>query len=765
MASLYSPTADSFPLVKTYKSYKRSTNSIIRWLATESGALLNQTTFRVKELEEFAKKVAQRTTAIPEHIYQSFEEAVKGRRLVTAYFKNAELKSDEKTESHEYFTNALVSIFESLREGALRQTSFPVSADAQTTSNTTQIDSNRFARLHVEHDLDHTLEERTAECVEVTEYGRGVTQPEHDAINYEIEGDVLDLMFSMFSYVLELDRICSTIKECWEDVSGDRESLIIAAWLSNFAVQITENIAMSMHEAFPDLHLDDHKYVFEARELTPQLHGLFAIRPPPTMAPRFTPFSNGGAIVRPWIAILMLKDSKDSGDEAEDDMSDPDVREAIEEGKTMKEYLRIIQALVRQDERKYTCLWKCMNPLLVPLEQTLKSRDEIVSTSLVFTLQLLYEVPRSCVMSPPARARLGALRFAMEVKASVEKVLGNESFACNCANCAEDEYHMQLGRLRLDLEVYTREKCFDLYYTNPWVAGAHMMEIFSWATDWGIRLCNLRGHVGAVLHAYNLLTQLDMLNYDTNILGSLCDLLEDEVFMGQRPTIKFDGCFTRFLGGRLRFPKKRAPPQAGGPKGTDRRENWEMKVPQNANRGNDDSRRLIASRMSLFYRIDNYNYKVDAQSWHEILQNKCGPGPICTGSCVIKDEVSKLGGVGLIQKLREAARKEFTGILPVAKVNFFKIYLLSIRVLESIGRQGWQAEAGVRDLPSIESISSTQLVHAGYELVRTLFKVVDEHQDNMLKTKLLPHLMSLRSCRDGLLIATKGQNTLLRPLW
>jgi hypothetical protein len=201
-----------------------------------------------------------------------------------------------------------------------------------------------------------------------------------------------------------------------------------------------------------------------------------------------------------------------------------------------------------------------MNPLLREVQAFLQIDRGSVNTSLVFGLQLLADTFKSHLWathtSSKMNCRAKALQFANRVKRSIESVSRDPTLRCFRSDCGEKKIPERLLVLEHDLSAYTSETRFDLYYQTPWVAGSHMLEILSWATDVGLSLCNRHTYVGAVFHVYNVLRELSTLHEEVALLERLCNTMEQPIFLGQRPHRNFHGCFCRFLGGRLEFDKQ-----------------------------------------------------------------------------------------------------------------------------------------------------------------------------------------------------------------
>ena len=205
-----------------------------------------------------------------------------------------------------------------------------------------------------------------------------------------------------------------------------------------------------------------------------------------------------------------------------------------------------------------------MNPLLLEVQDYIDSDEELPSSGMVFGMQLLVESFKSFLLCGVAtksmNCRTVALKFALEVKTNLNPVMENmKSCHCRCVDCSDLGLDGLLRFFEKQLHGYLSETRFDLYYQTPWVVGQHMQEMFSLATDYGLRLWDQHNYVAAALHLYNMLSQLGTLEIKIPVLESLCEAFKDHIFLGSRPSTKYETRFKRFLGGRVKFDETVGP--------------------------------------------------------------------------------------------------------------------------------------------------------------------------------------------------------------
>ena len=386
-----------------------------------------------------------------------------------------------------------------------------------------------------------------------------------------------------------------------------------------------------------------------------------------------------------------------------------------------------------------------INPLLVDVKDYLDSESKLVTTSLVFGMQLLVESFKSFRFCEGAiqgiNCRTMALRFAQEVDGFLKDVFDNESkmscTCCTCHRCGDANLYGNLLSLQIQLRDYVGQKRFDLYYQTPWVAGQHMQEILSLATYYGLELCDRYKYLAAVLHLYNLLVQLEILGDKIPLLESLCSSLQDSVFLGSPPSRNYHSHFIRYLGGRLDIGNASGQYQA-----------CRLKIPKSVSTGSEPTRRLLPNQISRFYEMENRRYSIDADKWADIYQAKKQSKATRQEKARIVDRIHSTSFAVSLLQLKDYAAPEFSGDFPIARINYFAIHLVCMRVLEKIAPVGeYQLLRGAK--PPAASI--------GMQLVTELLQKVDEDQkDSFRERVLLPKLRPLQAFKGALIEVLQG---------
>ena len=347
-----------------------------------------------------------------------------------------------------------------------------------------------------------------------------------------------------------------------------------------------------------------------------------------------------------------------------------------------------------------------------------------------FGLQLLLHSYRSYLFSMPhpvpAACRLQALKFAQEASTSVKAVLDDSFMPCRCC---PNGLTPHLDSLQSDIQSFLQTKIFDLYFQSPWVSGSQMLEMLDRLFCHGLRLFNYGSYVTAILHAYNILRQFTdiqpCLLFDS-IIGSS---LSNNVFPGGLPHRNFKASYTRAIGGRLRFDSHKH-------KGHHKSGSHSMTIPTHAAKATaglsirkseaDADHRFDVGKISLFYDIKHRDYrptkenckrvyiagsieKADEQGpkAHEASKtpDNAGNGTCSHHNATDGSSDSSICPAHRLQHLQRAVHKEFSGPFPVAKINFFAVFLKCVRIVRNINdKYHKDVEPGLKCLCFVEEI-------------------------------------------------------------
>jgi hypothetical protein len=535
----------------------------------------------------------------------------------------------------------------------------------------------------------------------------------------------------------EMDAVCEKTKAFWEEAANGSLPLPFAAWLTDAAYEATKRLCSQAADILTDGQelqdiyygpINDFQLVFTSCPIEPE----------------YEEFTKGEAMTFPLIALADFKvqwrRNKSSVDcntrqtPVNYISSKYDERDLGKDLDSYKFMLATIGELVRKEKKKSGepgFRPEELNPLFSDILEFLNGDDEHPKISLIFGVQLLLETYRSFLWrtdtATKTNCRLKALRFAQEVKETVKMpVLPSRDPMAHQSFEMEEAY----------VEDYLSEKRFDLYYQAPWTAGCHMSEILHNSIDTGLRLCNSEGSVGAVLHMYNALRQLNSMD-DVPLLEDLCDVFQKQIFLGSRPVTNFSSQFRRFLGGTIEMD---TPTNA-------RQGRQTIGLPNKLPSANSQTRRIMPGEISLFYELHNQRFATTKNFWTRLYTKKPGGALQETQLDGILNGFKTFNEP--LTKMREVALGEFNGRLPVARINYYAIYTICVQILKEMAVKKLQED----DRPIREASPAL-----GFIFVETLLVAIVDHQRDTQMERMLPYLSSLRLARYAISEVCAGKN-------
>ena len=306
-----------------------------------------------------------------------------------------------------------------------------------------------------------------------------------------------------------------------------------------------------------------------------------------------------------------------------------------------------------------------------------------------FGLRMLLDAYKTFMLasqetSTPPSCRLQALKLAQEALPSIGAVLADASMPCRCYQTLA--FH--LGNLELDLKAFFQEKCFDLYFQSPWVSGSHVLEMHETLFYYGLRLFSYRHYVGSVVHVYHVLRELTGFR-PVPLLEQLRNTFKDVLFPGGRPVRNFKACCLRYMGGRLRFKSDASDHKSGS---------HHMAIPAHTAKASagfglrkeaNDSR-FAYCKISLFYHIKERGYHVNESLWSRTraladrgVLGRDDKSHRCMHEYT-RQEPALNSCPHQFSSLQSAVLTDFAGSFPIARVNFFKVYMSCVQIISII---------------------------------------------------------------------------------
>lgn len=536
---------------------------------------------------------------------------------MTQWYREHELRSVSEqgaTQKHEYFNNTLDLAFRTLFPEQVETETLEVDTEAKIEPEP-RPPSNRFDLLEglsMEERSNLTEDEIQAHLAEWAE--------SNSKEQSRIIDDPFDEIYEFHRFALEMDYLCVVIKKFWRTAATGAMSIPLAGWLTSAGFARVQHLIQVYHDVGGvDLQVFIQQYVQKKAQLQ-IITGQDLLREEAERSgykPLSKNFSFGMGLLNPLGTLKSVRTKKQFLDawlheqsiqrptdfivsaeteEKEDEMfqrmmmltiSDPAPLELPEneasavlemtqkrgerDRKAMEVLFRSILQIGLQENKHGHQLFE--NPLKEELWNYCRGkyiREARPRIDLAFGAQLLLETGKSFIwlsesQPNPVNLRLRTLQFANEIKASIKPIFDKEVASKDSLNLQPQCCYLLDAVLKW-LDEFTRTKRFDLYYQMPWTAGAQMCELLFYSMEAGIRVCQSRGVVGAMLHAYNFCRQVaPKTSKAFKILEHLCDLFIDQVFLGSRPTKNFQSLMMLFQGSDLRKDEERSMDKKGKP--------------------------------------------------------------------------------------------------------------------------------------------------------------------------------------------------------
>ncbi|KAF2496748.1 hypothetical protein BU16DRAFT_580821 [Lophium mytilinum] len=568
------PVPPSVPEV--YRSYKKSTSAIVKWLTSCTGASPEAPSLSLKDMIAAAETIRESQTEIPPAIYWAFRDTIQNRSILTDFYKSGESQrppDNASDTSHEHFTSTLRRISNTLFSNSKSRTALERENHIKE-----HLAVNSYGVLDIEE-----LEDST-DGDEELRYGprpmgphledcfRNLGLLDEDGQCRSISGDVFKKYFDViefYDYMVVFDDTFAAVHRYWKQCDSSPLQLVITAWLTNIAYEKIKSLgswaryyfAIRNHEQFlrrratwlasndrTELGLVDYDgacretfrdgsgFIDASDALKTFMHTIGhasqdqknpKFEDPRVMIPH--PGSQNGNLAASTCMFSLLRSIREL----------TGVHKPGEHlSKDWEEYMNGVIELDLCPEGFNNWIYKLFpgqfNPLQTDIRDYLtKSRTN--GTTVVFGIELWLKTFSTYISNehagpPPVDCRIVALRFAKEVLKSMRALMA-QGFC---------EHKTTIGDLTDALNAYISDNRFDLYYRSPWVAGTHISQILGEAFEKGLPMVVHVGTVCAVLHLYNMFIQLGLVDAkDFQLLELLCSSLDDITFLGERPRDNF----------------------------------------------------------------------------------------------------------------------------------------------------------------------------------------------------------------------------------
>ena len=518
-----------------------------------------------------------------------------------------------------------------------------------------------------------------------------------------------------------MDLACTKIKEAWAKAAAGSTSNLFAAWLTTAAVNCLRN-RFEYGSFSVSLNANNHRALCEkyAAFLGIDNEGGRIAQLLARDSAQGGVFSSGHGLFCPAEAII-----RGASAQSEENTQAAVIFEKPEDFITVKyaqmterQYGaesvlmdRVLDSMKRRllasegIRSEFLC---SMNPLIKDIREIYRPKDSSngpnasITTIVVFGLQLLVESYKSFMLSDQTapkivNCRIQMLKFAQDVKNTLTKIRTSRPFIHNkCCDyfCSSRDLSSEIWTFELDLMVLTEQRIFDLYYQAPWVAGSQMLEILSRATLFGVRLCNRRPIVWAVLHLYNLLRQCGALDKETVLLEHLCSAIGKQVFRGEPPQRDFWTRYKVCNGGRIEFDRSKrhqtrrehSPSDEGKPCSRSGR-NWRLTMPNQHTVNTNDNHEINPHQTSVFAGLHKCRFRPSCCAWSYVWHGTDRTKyPTDEHVQQVAGEIAAHPFVFALDHLESAVGPELQGSFPMARLNWFEIFLTVTEILSEMGK-------------------------------------------------------------------------------
>lgn len=554
-----------------------------------------------------------------------------------------------------------------------------------------------------------------------------------------------------------MDELLRMTKEVWEQAGKGETPLVVAALITNVAFARFENVEQRLKLLCdcPDpqalrsklLRMQDSGMEFEVPEENSDSIAAQTVE----------------KLQQSWHLLLHSKDNvRSTGHESETicttKPSNILLRIGPNSGAADEKCLSMILFNIKQHVQAKclpTDIVRMGTPLYAEVGYFLTHEaNDVNGLRCTFGLRMLLDAYKSFMLACQGlgvhpSCRLQALKLAQEALPSLSAVLEDASMPCRCYQTLA--FH--LGNLEMDLKAFFQEKCFDLYFQSPWVSGSHILEMHETLFYYGLRLFSYRHYVGSVVHVYHVLREL--LGFRSiPLLEQLRDTFNDVLFPGGQPSRNFKACCVRYMGGRLKFRADASDHKSGS---------FHMAVPAHTAkatagfglRKEANDTRFAYCKISLFYHVKEKGYHINESIWNRTraianhdthATGKDRKDHICAHHLPKQDTTSCPHHLSHLQK---AVLSEFTGPFPLARVNFFKVYLSCVQIISIISDKTHVGEDRGRNCLCFADV---------------MLQAADRYQANVHKLHLFGCKELVSTCKEAM-STVLGERSLDDFLW
>ncbi|KAF4482538.1 putative amidohydrolase YtcJ [Colletotrichum fructicola Nara gc5] len=504
-------------IAEPYQSYKTSTKYFLQWLWIEyklraPEAAKTHTFKSTKDILRAAETLAATAITVPPTVIRSLRNAISKRQEVLRIYQG--LGSDDA--AHEAFLRRLQETLKLLTPLVPK----PSSTHASTSELESLVAANRFSALHIQEATESPL----------TDTFPPETQKRHPesgpAISASVDEEIVleddsimkkyEAIREAFAFIRDLYNLRIRLEQYWTDAAEGKLSFAIASWLTSAVVSQIQTFAPTAWPGSSQLLIehtglataiysqDKTNKAIDALKIMSEIHHLHQL------------------VILVW---------KQAG-HAPKNLANPSTAMYIEELLEAKEFLE--KSIIRNSTSE---------PLIILARQVLQTRQKVLSSTLYAGIQILVSSSKAFFWPRGVKQKewncgLRPLRLAMDMKkklvpmTQVIKGFIVHGMAVPLLLKQTEDFHSALDE-------YTRGVRWDLYHQASWIAGCHLNELLVGAVVLGQALYDAIPVIPAVLHLYNVLCMFDVGLPKIKVLEELCEFFKNAAFNGKRPKANF----------------------------------------------------------------------------------------------------------------------------------------------------------------------------------------------------------------------------------
>ncbi|KAF9874967.1 hypothetical protein CkaCkLH20_07661 [Colletotrichum karsti] len=692
---------------ETYWSYKVSTNGFLDWLWCQHESLnpkpasITRTTKGILAAAETLSEAFQKTEqTVPAYIISLLRNAIAKRQEAVTFYR--ELGADDA--KHRIFihrqvlSQTLHILTPLMAESKNHNAKQPIHEKKRT--------ANFFASLVTVEDVEDDDSVETLAQAEPVSQESANTQTQSVSTKRKhyngLEDDELQERVETAFLLKAIEDMKALLKKYWTEAAQGLIPIPVASWLTSLVFWHCKRMSLK--------HFPVSSNVFECQ--CRRTHKFFAKRP--KLASAFQISDLSGAVrfcilahaindqqnLAAWLhnpsiagfsfsqifvmgmdtqeELLPLRELPTRLPDIDDEEEQPEIWAVMEIFKNINKDGEKNRAIAGLENMKFPMMrGEPCEPILALALDAVKTTDSHHSVDLTFGLDLFLSSYEAFLwpngIHNNQNCRLQSLRLAKQVQDSVRPTIKQLRMMSQVAGGfsewadSHQEFHDFLG-------AYLCENRFDFYHRAPWTAGSHMTEILYKASIIGQAICAKVPIVPSTLHLYNALRKSSFGLSEIPLMEELCELFKPTAFLGNRPDDNFASHFRRSVRGfqTVKEISKSA-----------------FYHPDTLDSGFDVACVPVCNLKFIesvfgFQHVNEHIIGFDFMAM--VFGETCRTPLTPKEKEKLRKRKSEESPTAFIERAKSLIVTEFQGALPIARVDFFRVFMLCSRIMETFSQ-------------------------------------------------------------------------------